>query len=59
MVGKDDMGLYGWKQLVLWSLQHSCLDAEEFERISTQWEKQWKEFIRWLIETYGNGPKLA
>ncbi|KAH8722299.1 hypothetical protein BGZ61DRAFT_348322 [Ilyonectria robusta] len=59
MVGKDDMGLYGWKQLVLWSLQHSCLDAEEFERISTQWEKQWKEFIGWLIETYGNGPKLA
>lgn len=59
MVGKADMGLYGWKQLVLWSLQHSCLDAEEFERISTQWEKQWKEFIGWLIETYGNGPKLA
>lgn len=59
MVGKEDMGLYGWKQLILWSLQHSCLDTAEFERISAMWEKKWKEFIKWLIDAHGSGPKLA
>ena len=59
MVGKDDMGLYGWKQLILWSLQHACLDEVEFAEVSTQWETKWKEFLRWLIEKYENGPKLA
>ncbi|KAK7426610.1 hypothetical protein QQZ08_006940 [Neonectria magnoliae] len=59
MVGKDDMGLYGWKQLILWSLQHACLDEAEFAEVSTQWEAKWKEFLRWLIEKYDNVPKLA
>ncbi|KAH7161574.1 hypothetical protein EDB81DRAFT_349110 [Dactylonectria macrodidyma] len=59
MIGKADMGLYGWKQLILWSLQHSCLEPVEFERISALWEKQWNDFLKWLIDTYGNNPKLA
>ncbi|KAH7151685.1 hypothetical protein B0J13DRAFT_246328 [Dactylonectria estremocensis] len=59
MIGKADMGLYGWKQLILWSLQHSCLEPAEFERMSAMWEKKWKDFLKWLIDTYGNSPKLA
>ena len=59
MVGKDDMSLYGWKQLVLWSLEHACLTKAELARVSRQWELQWKEFLDWLIETYGDTPELA
>ncbi|KPM45013.1 hypothetical protein AK830_g1506 [Neonectria ditissima] len=59
MVGKDDMGLYGWKQLILWSLKHACLDEAEFAEVSTQWETKWTEFLRWLIDKYDGAPKLA
>lgn len=54
MVGKADMGLYGWKQLVLWSLEHSCLDEEEYIRISTQWQQDWDKFVAWIISKYGD-----
>ncbi|KAH6949664.1 hypothetical protein BKA56DRAFT_714824 [Ilyonectria sp. MPI-CAGE-AT-0026] len=54
MVGKADMGLFGWKQLILWSLEHACLDSAEYYRVYSQWEQDWIKFVEWVIREYGN-----
>lgn len=54
MVGKADMGLFGWKQLILWSLEHACLDSAEYDRVYSQWEQDWIKFVEWVIREYGN-----
>ncbi|PFH61293.1 hypothetical protein XA68_17710 [Ophiocordyceps unilateralis] len=54
MVGRADLDLFGWKQLVLWSIQHACLDGSERERILRRWEAQWDEFLDWLVVRYGH-----
>lgn len=59
MVGKADMGLFGWKQLVLWSLEHACLDEKEHSRVLAQWQQQWDRFVDWVISTYGNEGEAA
>lgn len=56
MAGKADMGLYGWKQLALWSLEHACLSDVEYLRIVEQWELDWSQFVDWVIETFGDEP---
>jgi adenosine deaminase CECR1 len=58
MVGKADMGLFGWKQLVLWSLEHACLSESERSAVVCDWEQKWKEFVDWVIETYGTERSL-
>jgi adenosine deaminase CECR1 len=50
MVGKKSMGLYGWKQLVMWSLEHACLDDEEREEIMESWKILWREFLIKVID---------
>ncbi|KAJ3472313.1 hypothetical protein NLG97_g11097 [Lecanicillium saksenae] len=54
LIGKNDMSLYGWKQLVLWSIEHACLDDDERSAILQQWERMWDEFLRWVVEKYGS-----
>lgn len=54
LVGKQDMGIYGWKQLVLWSLEHACLTEEERGEVVREWEELWREFLGWVIRTYGS-----
>ena len=54
MVGKADMDLYGWKQLVLWSIEHACLDDSEKDRMLRQWEAGWDVFLAWIVEHYGD-----
>ncbi|TQV96658.1 hypothetical protein V2A60_002956 [Cordyceps javanica] len=54
LIGKADMGIYGWKQLVLWSIEHACLDDDERAAVLEQWERMWEEFLRWVVETYGS-----
>lgn len=46
------MGLYGWKQLVMWSLEHACLEDEERKDITRHWEMLWREFLINVIEWY-------
>lgn len=53
MVGKADMGLAGWKQLVLWSMEHACLDDEERGRFMGQWDKEWQVFLQKVVDKYG------
>lgn len=57
MVGKADMGLAGWKQLVLWSIEHACMDDAERVAVLQQWEKQWEEFLEWVVMTYGDATE--
>ncbi|KAM4063175.1 adenosine/AMP deaminase domain-containing protein [Hirsutella rhossiliensis] len=54
MVGKADMDLYGWKQLVLWSMEHACLDEAERGAMLREWERQWDEFLEWMLGRYGD-----
>jgi adenosine deaminase CECR1 len=48
MAGKTDMTLFGWKQLILWSLEHACMDEEMRNEIKQQWQKQWDAFVDWI-----------
>lgn len=49
MVGKKSMGLYGWKQLVMWSLEHACLDDDERKEIMDHWKVLWSDFLMNVI----------
>jgi adenosine deaminase CECR1 len=53
MVGKETMGLYGWKQLILWSLEHACMCPEEYRVIRAEWENLWLRFLQGVVDTYG------
>ncbi|KAF5024085.1 hypothetical protein F66182_3829 [Fusarium sp. NRRL 66182] len=59
MVGKAEMGLFGWKQLVMWSLEHACLSESEYARVFDHWEHEWRAFVEWVIGTYDDEPKVA
>ncbi|CAI6090301.1 unnamed protein product [Clonostachys chloroleuca] len=52
MIGKNDMGLAGWKQLILWSIEHSCMNDAERETALEQWNQEWEEFLKWVVLTY-------
>ncbi|KAL6808255.1 hypothetical protein V8C40DRAFT_278927 [Trichoderma camerunense] len=56
MVGKADMGLFGWKQLAMWSIDHACLNEEERENMKYEWNQQWNVFLEW-VENYDKGMK--
>ncbi|CAI4219986.1 unnamed protein product [Parascedosporium putredinis] len=54
MIGRADMTLHGWRQLVEWSLQHSCMSTEERQGVWRKWEVMWDEFLGWIIAEYGS-----
>ncbi|KAL7940322.1 hypothetical protein V8C42DRAFT_356331 [Trichoderma barbatum] len=54
MVGKADMGLYGWKQLAMWSLEHACLSEKEKLYMLYEWKILWEKFLDWVEEEYGH-----
>lgn len=45
MIGKKDMTLFGWKQLIEWSLEHACLSEQEYDVIRKDWAKRWDQFL--------------
>ncbi|PHH60736.1 hypothetical protein CDD81_1318 [Ophiocordyceps australis] len=55
LIGKADFDLLGWKQLALWSIQHSCIDfkSPDADALLRKWEEQWDEYISWLIDECG------
>lgn len=59
MIGKTDMTLFGWKQLIEWSLQHACLSKDEFEALHADWEKRWDRFLDDVIATFGGDESKA
>ena len=52
------MDLHGWRQLIEWSLEHSCMSEEERASVWSEWEKRWELFLDWIIQTYGDESKL-
>lgn len=50
MIGKSDMTLHGWRQLIEWSLEHSCMDETERRRVYDMWERRWDQFLGEVIE---------
>ncbi|KAH7312157.1 hypothetical protein B0I35DRAFT_356233 [Stachybotrys elegans] len=54
MVGKADMDLYGWKQLIMWSIEHACVDEAERRELQAMWESQWKFFLENVMKLYGS-----
>lgn len=50
------MSLYGWKQLIEWSLQHSCLSKGEYDSIHAEWINKWDKFLDEVIAELG--PEL-
>ncbi|CAN8098475.1 unnamed protein product [Discula destructiva] len=54
MVGKSTMTLYGWKQLIEWSLQHSCLSKEEYASIHETWLQKWDKFLDEILAEFGS-----
>ncbi|KZL86414.1 adenosine amp deaminase, partial [Colletotrichum incanum] len=58
MVGKTDMTLHGWRQLIEWSLDHSCMTKEELSVVRADWEKRWEGFLDWIIAKYSTAAAL-
>lgn len=52
LAGKDDLGIYGVKQLILWSIQHACLDDDEKQQVLKKWEQQWADFLNQVVNDY-------
>ena len=52
MVGKQDMSLLGWKQLIEWSIHHSCMTEDERTAVHARWRVLWAEFVDWIVDTY-------
>ena len=52
MISSESMNLFGWKQLAIWSLEHSCMDADERAKVERVWRTKWLEFCQWIVDTY-------
>jgi adenosine deaminase CECR1 len=50
IAGKSDMTLHGLRQLIEWSIQHSCMEPKLMEEVRQSWEQKWKEFCEWIIK---------
>ncbi|KAK0629112.1 hypothetical protein B0T17DRAFT_486286 [Bombardia bombarda] len=57
MAGKQDMTLHGWRQLIEWSLDHSCLESDKRDEIYAAWVIMWDDFCKWIIDTYEEETK--
>ncbi|KAB5542899.1 hypothetical protein GE09DRAFT_230722 [Coniochaeta sp. 2T2.1] len=51
--GKADMTLYGWKQLALWSIEHSCLEDDKRKELLLKWNNLWVDFCHWIVREFG------
>lgn len=48
------MDVLGWKQLALWSLEHSEMRPEERSQALAEYNIEWRKFCHWVIATYGD-----
>lgn len=52
MVGAPSMSLYSWKQLARWSIDYSCLSAEEKVQGHGYLNEAWVEFCKAVVDRY-------
>jgi adenosine deaminase CECR1 len=50
------MTLHGWRQLIQWSIDHSCMDDNERASVQQAWSNKWKEFCDWVVKEYEEKP---
>ena len=43
------MSIHGWKQLALWSIEHSCLDHNQRAQLQGTFEQEWASFCQWVV----------
>lgn len=48
------MTIHGWRQLIEWSIEHSCMEDQLRRDIYAEWERRWYQFCNWTIENYGH-----
>ena len=46
------MTIHGWRQLIEWSLEHSCMSPTEREGVKAEWENRWYHFLEWVVAQY-------
>lgn len=57
LAGKADMTLHGLRQLIEWSLEHSCMDAKEREKVHTAWLHMWEKFCLRIVKGEFDQPQ--
>lgn len=50
MVGKSDFTLHGWRQLIEWSLEHSCMSNDERKHTHQIWQNRWDKFLEAVVD---------
>lgn len=50
MAGKSDMTLHGFRQLIQWSIEHSCMEPDLKVEVQKDWEKKWEVFCQQIID---------
>jgi adenosine deaminase CECR1 len=53
MVGSPSMSLHGWRQLVEWSIEYSCLSDTEKAQAQQILAEELEMFYQWVVDTYG------
>lgn len=54
IMGSNRMSLTGWRVLVQWSIEYSCMKADEKERAVEMFTSSWEGFCRHIVERYGS-----
>ncbi|KXX77264.1 Adenosine deaminase CECR1 [Madurella mycetomatis] len=50
MAGKSDMTLHGLRQLIEWSIEHSCMEPDLKVEVQKDWEEKWKVFCQQIVD---------
>lgn len=49
MIGKADMTLYGLRQLLEWSIEHSCMDEKDKAETLNAFRGFWVTWCKWVV----------
>jgi adenosine deaminase CECR1 len=49
MAGKSDMTLHGLRQLIEWSIEHSCMEPDLKQEVRLDWEGKWQQFCQRIV----------
>ncbi|KAK4190837.1 putative adenosine deaminase-related growth factor [Podospora australis] len=57
IAGKADMTLYGLRQLIEWSIEHSCMDDAERKYVFDSWKEMWARFCQQIVDGEFDHPE--
>lgn len=53
LMGSENMGLTGWRVLVQWSIEYSCMTNGEKNTALTVFGSKWEQFCQHIIDVHG------